>query len=363
MRRLLLLAALSTTALPLRAGPAQAPSSSAVAAEDQRLYARCAKRPVDADAWLDDASARKDLSALSAGEAQDLLHYSACRTLSGASGGCDRLQGLGGPLEGAAAFCRSFEASARMVLLMSRGGGDADAACRSMFGSEGKDSASVDRGCVALLSAVRAGDPLASCPALEKEKLFAPGESCRDVLAFWSGKPAACDSLKDPGNKRECKELASLAAGLRTPKLCAASPVCQALTAKAPASCAALARAFSAGLCARADKAAGARLQADGAQRKAEAQKARLQAEQLRRETSQKEVEAKDRLEAAKQAEAKAKVSAKAQAEAARLRFSTGQSMQAMPDDVKENIKRLEKGLPPLPAPIRGGSDAQPQKQ
>ena len=51
MRRLLLLAALSTTALPLRAGPAATPSSSAVAAEDQRLYARCAKRPVDADAW------------------------------------------------------------------------------------------------------------------------------------------------------------------------------------------------------------------------------------------------------------------------------------------------------------------------
>lgn len=331
--------------------------STVVAAAQQNLLGRCSPRGViDAGAALASPAGRRDFELLTFPEVRDLTFYSACRDLQGAADGCAALDGLGGAPD-AGKSCRAIADNDRFVLLVLRGG-DAQGACLKIFAAEGKRGPSAERGCAAGIAAVRGGDALSACSALKREKLLAPGDDCESGLSSWSGKPEACARVKEAAARRECRERAALVAGLREAARCQVSPACRVLSAKEPRACDGLLADFSKGVCARMAKAV--------------AETGRLRAHELElhrgeRERSaadlRKEADVKARLAAAVKAKADAQAKLQAAAEAkkaaqsAKPQFQKGQPMRTSSGDVKEVMKKLEKGIAPPPPKPKPGSD------
>lgn len=376
----LLLVALFATSGP---APASEPYPAA-----RRLAARCASVPLDVDALLADPAARADLGVVAGEEGRELFDYAVCRDLQGKPGICASLDGLGKNFAGSAANCLSSAAGARFIFATLRGG-DAAAACRASLALEGKRGAAGEKDCAALISMVRSGR--LSCTALDAAGLVIPGDSCADIMAFWSGDAGDCARYTDEGVKRECLARAALVAGLRAPQRCASSPACQALVAKAPSACDGARARVSSAVCAWAARAVAAERKAQeqlpamrrvaelkakeetakNATAKAAAAAAAVRAAAAAADAKGKaELEAERRKvarlaaeQAAKQAAAAAAVKAKAEAEAkksaaakaaierqVRPQFSKGEPMQAIPPDAAEIIKAIEEGRPRPPA-------------
>lgn len=387
---MLLLAVLFAAAGP--AGAA-APASKAgmsradAVAASERLSVLCARKPLAVDALLSDPAFRADSATFTGSEARELFDYAACRDLQGAPGICAALGGLG--LEAGSTRCRTLAAENRFVF-RTLAGGDALSACREHLALEGRRGPSVERGCAALIKAVRAGGPKPSCESLAGALVLAPEESCEDLQAMWSADPTVCDRYRDPDVKRECLGRAALVAGLRDPSRCPASPACRALVSKSPAACDGLRSGFSGALCARVAKdlaAEKARLAREPEQRRlaerriqeelarrAAARSAAAAAEQAKiAEAAAKARAVADALreklakqaaaQAAKMTAAQAAVKRKAEAEARkaaaakakierqiRPQFRKGAPMEATPPEAVEIIKALEEGRP-LPPP------------
>lgn len=374
-------------------------SSAAVSAANRRFAARCAREPLSVDELVSDAAFRADLQTCSADEGRDLVEYSACRSLQAASGGCSTLNGLGHPFTLSGADCRSRVAEDRFVFLTLRGG-EALSACRALLEIAGKRGPSVEKGCAAVIEAVRGGDASASCAALAREKLLLPGDSCADIMISWSGDPKACDRIKDANARHSCRGRATLAAALRAPARCAESPSCQVLVSRSPGACDPLRARFSRALCARvakdvaAEKDAAAReqerLRQAAQQAKDKAAKAAVAAAAAKAKAAQqaeadaiakaKAAVAADQEKVARQASeqaaaaaaAAAAVRAKADAEARKAaaakaqiakqkkaQFQKGEPMQKMPVEAAEAMKAIEEGRPvPKPKPQPKKKDA-----
>lgn len=375
-------------------------SSAAVSAANRRFGGRCAREPLAVDKLLSDAAFRADLGTRSAEEERALVEYSACRSLQGAPGGCGALDGLGPPFALSAADCRGRVAEDRFAFMALRGG-DAQAACRDLLKIAGKRGPSVEKGCSAVIAAVRGGNASASCAALAREKLLPPGDSCPDMMISWSGDPKACDRIKDENARFVCRGRATLVAALRDPVQCPASPSCQVLVTRSIRACEPLRADFSRALCARvakdlaAEKVVAAREQArlrEAAQQRrdkaekltvaaaAAKAKAAQQAEAAAIAKAKAEVAAdlenvakRAAAQVAKDAAAQASVRAKADAEARKAaaakaqiakqekaQFKKGEPMQKMPDEAAEAMKAIEEGRPipkPKPAPRKKAAE------
>lgn len=372
--------------------PAVEYSSAAVSAANRRFSARCAREPLPVDELVSDAAFRADLRTGTADEERDLVEYGACRSLQGAPAGCSTLAGLGHPFVLSAADCRSRAAEDRFVFAAVRGG-DAASACRALFELAGKRGPSVERGCAAVIAAVRGGNASSSCAALAREQLLQPGDSCPDMMISWSGDPKACDRIKDANTRYSCRGRAALAAGLRAPAQCAASPSCQVLAAKSPGACEPLRARFSGTLCGRVAKdlaaekdvasreqerlrqaAQQAKDQADKRAVAAAAEKAKsaqqAQADAIAKakaavaadqekvakqaaEQAAKQAAAADAVRAKADAEARKAAAAKAQiAKQEKAQFQKGEPMQKVPAEAAEAMKAIEEGRPvPKPKP------------
>lgn len=337
-----LLAAL-LCAVPAVAADAPAKPAAAAAARqraNQRLSERCQKPAFSLDDLASNADLRADLATCSESEAQALTDFAACRSLQGAAGGCSSLEGLGRGLKHGAASCRDVEAEHRFVFLTLRGG-DALAACRTLLGLHGDSGPAAAKNCTALIDLVRKEGAQLSCESLTSARLVTPQQSCQDLLQLWSDSPAACERAADPGARHGCLERATLVAGLRDPAKCAASPWCQALTAKPAGACDGLRARFTGPLCGRVAK--------------------DLAAEQLRsarekeKEAADKSVKtAKDDALVRAKAEEEAKKAAAAQAKIKRgekPQFRKGEPMQKVPPDVVELLKAIDEGKPFPPKP------------
>jgi hypothetical protein len=207
---------------------------------------------------------------------------------------------------------------------------------------------------------------------------------------MWSDDPGVCDRYGDPDVQRECRGRAALAAGLRDPSRCPASPACRALASKSPAACDGLRNGFSGALCARVAKdlaAEKARLAREPEQRRlaerqiqeqlarraaqrsaaAAAEQAKIAADAVRARAEAAALREKLAKQAAAQAgkmtAAQAAVKAKAEAEARKAaaakakierqikpQFRKGAPMESNPPEAVEIIKALEEGRP-LPPP------------
>lgn len=330
------LALLLAAAPAFSAPPAELLSPSETLAR-QALFARCSKKTIDVDALLTDPGTRKYLSALPHEEAVEMTLYSACRSATGTADGCAALEGLGGKFEGADNSCRKLESKIHMAQVALRKGDEA-AFCQAFATGKDKKAAKAGPACSLIISAVRAGDALQACPALEKQGFIGQGDSCQEDLAFWKGDPKACAPIKEMFSRRECEESASLVAGLRKPEQCATSPFCQSLEKKSPAACNSLRKSIAATLCARAEEA---------------------EADLLKRRTTK-----EDHIRM--QAEAQAKITEEIAARKAKFQademkknktqFQEGQPMKGHSKEVQAVMDRIEKGLPPGPLP--GESDA-----
>ncbi|MBI2384841.1 MAG: hypothetical protein HYV14_02390 [Elusimicrobia bacterium] len=382
------------------AAPETAPAAAAEAS--QRLFARCSKADFGVDELLADAALRSDLATCSSAEIRDLLDYAACRDLQGAPGGCAALGGIRGWGAQSVAGCRDTALDDRFIFQTLRNG-DALGACRDLFKLDGKSGPAVDRGCAAVIAAVRSGNAASSCAALARERLLEAGERCEDHMIRWAGVPADCGRISDADARHLCRGRASLAAGARSPAQCAASPSCQALAARSPKACDGLKARFTRSLCARvaaeakglargqelrsqaeaeakakAAKEAAAQAAAEAARRaKAEAAIASLKAEadsaasraatDLARAKAESEEKAAKlaAAESAKHAKNAEAVKARAEAEARKAlaaelkvrsqpkpQFKKGEPMQAQSPEVTEMLKALQEGRPiPKPAP------------
>lgn len=307
MKKLLLTALLAAPMNAFAVEPAVAVSSAAAEAAVQRLAARCAQSPVPVDALLADASFRADLALSATEDRYDLLFYSACRSFQGDADGCAALEGLGASF---APVCRHIVAEGKLVHAVLRG--DALGACKARLRFDGKSGPSVERGCAALIKAIRAGDAASACPALAAEKLVEPGESCPESMIYWKGAPQQCDAYKETGSRLFCRENAELAAGLRDPAKCAASPACLAFAKSSPKPCDAARTRYSVSLCARV-----ARDLAAARKRQALEQERLRQDEIAFKAKAAKEAEAKTAAAAAQRAKAEAAL-ARSKAEAER---------------------------------------------
>lgn len=356
---LLLASALAASA----AVPPAVGVSTAIANAEQRLYERCsAPGGLDAGALLGSPAARRDLELVSAGEARDLLSYASCRELLGVREGCASLDGLGGALSGAAIHCREIAAHDRFVFAVLRGG-DAAGACRAMFEPEGRRGPGVDRGCAAVISAVRAGDARPACATLKAEKLMSPDEDCERHLSSWSGRSEECGRVKDAEAAHDCRERAALVAGLRDRARCGASAACLALEAKAADACAAPAAAFARAACARLAKSSAEtkrRLSLEEQARQRE--RAHKTAEARREADARAQHETLVQAKAAAQAKIQAEAEAKKAKQAVKTQFSKDQPMKQSVD-IKDVMKKLEKGEAPPSAPApKGGSAEEPAR-
>ena len=312
------------------AAPASVGVSTVVASAQQRMFARCTPQgEIDISSLLSSAPGRSDCEFLTIGEVQDLVAYAACRDLQGATDGC---AALGGWVRGssAVAACRMTAINDRFVFQVLRGG-DAASLCVKILEAEGKRGPAVGRGCAGAIAAVRAGTPLAVCAALKREKLIGARDDCADTQATWEGNTEACSPIKDAADRLVCREQSALVAGLRDPARCASSPACRVLSARDPRACDGLLVGFSRSVCGRMGKAV--------------AETRRLVA---------REAEAKKHADAA--VKAKAKIAAKA----AKFQYQKGQPMRRS-GNVKNIMERLEKGLPPKPAPVDDGANAPPE--
>lgn len=380
MTTLILLAALLAAS-----GPAFGADRAPAAA---RLSTLCASLPLNVDALLGDAPARAELAGVSGQEGRELFDYAVCRELQGRPGICASLDGLGRNFAGSAANCLSSATGARFIVATLHGG-DAAAACRASLALEGKRGAATEKDCAALISMVR--DGRLSCTALDAAGLVIPGDSCADIMAFWSGDAGDCARYTDEVVKRECLARAALVAGLRAPQRCASSPACQALVAKAPSACDGARARVSSAVCSWAARAVAAERKAQEqlpelrrvAELKAKEEtaknataKAAAAAAAVRAAAAASDAKGKADLEAerrkvarqaaeqaVKQAAAEAAVKAKAEAEAKKAaaakaaierqvkpQFSKGEPMQAIPPDAAEIIKAIEEGRPRPPA-------------
>lgn len=414
MTKLLSIALLAAPVNAFAVEPPVSFSSAAFTAAVERLAGRCAQSPLPVDALLSDKAFRADLALSGTEDRYDLLFYSACRSFQGDADGCAPLEGLGASF---APVCKHIVAEGRLVFSVLRG--DALSACRIRLGFDGKSGASVERGCAALIKAIRAGDAASACPALAAEKLVEPGESCPDSMIYWKGAPAQCDAYKDAGSRLFCRENAALAAGLRDPSRCAASPACLALAKKSPKPCEAARARYAGSLCARvardlaevrkqqaldrdrlrqgeaafkakAAKEAEAKAAAAAAQRakaeealarsKAESERAAAQAaaDIARAKAASAEKAAKlAEEEAAKKAKAAEAVKIKADLEARKAavaqlkiqsqkkpQFKKGESMQTESPEAAEMLKALQEGRPiPQPKPAAKPKAIAPVKE
>lgn len=364
MTPMLLSALAAVLAVSAAAAPAEPVGvSTAIAASEARLLAACVpNRPLDAGALLTNAVSRADLETLTSDEARALIDYAVCRELQGAPDGCAALEGLrggftGGPL-GAASACRAAAAHDRFVVSV-LGTGDALGDCRRMFAADGRPPDSTDRACRAVIAAVREGDALKACPALEREKLIGPGDDCADNLASWDGKSGSCKRIKDAEARRECRARAALAAGVRDPAVCAASPACLVLKRNAVAACEGPLNAFTDALCPRLARSAAE------TKRRLELERTARGREQLKKEAEfARESAAKAKREAlvAAKAEAQAKALAAAEAKkaanAAKPQYRKGQPMKRS-GDIKDIMEKLEKGVPLPKAKDKDGNGAE----
>lgn len=353
---LLLLLASAALAAPAPAakpkpGPGPVGVSTATASAEARLASRCsADGALDVAALLADPVSRRDLETLSSEEARALTDLAACRELQGVGGGCAPLAGLkgpfiGGPLDGAGA-CRALASHARFVVLVTRGGA-AESGCRAMFEADGARGPAVDRGCAAFLSASRAGRPIEACATLKKEGLMRPADDCEANLASWGGSPGACARIADAEAKRDCRERAALVAGLKDPARCPDSPSCLALAQKSPKACEAPSRAFTRGLCARLAKTTAETRRLLEHEREFRRQEGRQRDLESRREAEAKaKTEAQVKARAAAEEKRRAEAEAKKAKQPVKVQFSKGQPMSTSGGDVKEIMRRLEKGLP-----------------
>lgn len=390
----LLLAALassSCSAWAAPAGQAVVLSTEAAHAANQRLGARCAKS-MNLDELLAGPQ-RSDLATSPFDEVREMTEYSVCRELQAAPGACAALEGT----KASVPHCTTLAAEARFAFATLRGG-DALAACRAVMALDSQRGPAVDRSCAILIKAVRDGDVAGSCPALEREKIITPENTCADIQAMWSGSSQDCARYKDVGTRRECVSRAAMVAGLREPSKCAASPACQALASKAPGACDALRAQVARNLCARVAKdlaaaaaldpkqrvqveaqakekgakATAARVAAAAAAVAAEKAKVDAAAAKSKAETlaAQEKIAKMAAADAARRGEANAAVLAKAEAEAKKQekakadalkkpipQFSKGAPMVTLPQDAADALKAIEQGkTPPKPK-------AKPKKQ
>ncbi|MBI3564151.1 MAG: hypothetical protein HY079_03030 [Elusimicrobia bacterium] len=353
---LLLASALAASA----AVPPAVGVSTAIAGAEQRLLERCsAPGGLDPAAALADRS-RRDLELVSAGEARDLLAYASCRELQGVRDGCASLEGLVGALSGAAAHCREIAAHDRFVFAVLRGG-DAAGACRAMFEPEGRRGPGVDRGCAAAIAAVRAGDARPACATLKTEKLIGPDEDCESHLSSWSGRSEECGRVKDPEAARDCRERAALVAGLRDRARCRASAACRALEEKAADACAGPAASFARAACARLSKSSAETKRLLTLEEQARQRERQHKAAEARREADARaRHEALVKAKAAAQEKIQAEADAKKAKQAIKTQFSKDQPMKQSVD-IKEVMKKLEKGEAPPSAP-KPAADEEPAR-
>ncbi|MBI3565351.1 MAG: hypothetical protein HY079_09165 [Elusimicrobia bacterium] len=360
----LLIAAAALAAPAPKPGPVGV--STATATAEARLSSRCsADGALDVAALLADPVSRRDLETISSEEARKLVDLASCRELQGVGGGCAPLSGLKGPFVGgpldAAGACRALAGHARFVVLVVKGGA-AEAGCRQMFEADGARGPAVERGCSAFLAASRAGRPLEACATLKKEGLMRPADDCEANLASWSGDGSACARIGDAEARRDCRERAALVTGLRDPARCHDSPACLTLSQKSPKACEAPSRAFGKSLCARLSKTTAESRRLLDQEREFRREEARRRAAESKREADAKSshealVKAKADAEAKRRAEAEAK---KAK-QPVKLQFSKGQPMSSSGGDVKEVMRRLEKGLPvEKPKPETPGPETPP---
>lgn len=251
--------------------------------------------------------------------------------------------------------------------------GDATKDCRAFFAARGKGGPAAERACGEGVSLVRAGQLAKACSAWRRAGFFPareePGEDCEGALACWTGKPGcACGASPDGVSRRYCEALGGLATGLRQASACKSSPLCLAAQGREPAACEPLRGQGMRLLCARIGRFVETRRRMSGIPPEAEANRKVVAERQAKADAERQEkIEAQRKaLEEAKKKkaeeterkanEAKIRILAtqvsnaeKAQVKEQKPQFKKGEPMEKMPDDLKQVMERLEKGLPPYP--------------
>lgn len=296
----------STTSVPTPADSMVSPDKPTAA--ETRLAAFCRGDGFAFAAFFADRKAVHEVVSSTIDELSIVEEYAACRDLAGAPQACRTLV-RAAPEHSGGRACGVMAWEARLARAVIAGG-DAAGVCRSSPEAGSLSPQALDRVCAAYVAGARTGRPEAFCSELAKSGAAVDLDDCRKEQSFWKGGAADCSGLpKDIAG--ECRALAGYVAGLRDRAVCKSSRLCS-------GSCADYSQVLSRGFCAS----IGAKM---AKWSKFESKRREIAAEYFREK--------------------------RAKEAAAKRHFKKGQPMQFGDATLRENIKRIEKGLPPIDAP------------
>lgn len=296
----------STSGVPTPADKMVSPDKPTAA--ETRLASFCRTGGFDFAGFFANPKAVREGLSSPLSELSVIQDYAACRDLAGAPQAC-RVLMQAAPENTGGRACAEMAWEARFARAVIKGG-DAARVCRSSPEAGSIPPGVLNHVCASYVEGAKTGRPEVLCLELGKVNVHINVDVCMKEQAFWTGREEACVGLSGDLTAH-CRTMAGYVAGLRSPAACKNSRLCS-------GTCADFAQILSRGFCSSVN----AKIT-----KWSEFQRRRREiAAQYFREKHEREA-------------------------ASKRKFKKGQPMQIGDATLRENIKRIEKGLPPLAAP------------